>query len=739
MKITKNPYHFLENYCLRTSIFSLNFLKEILNSEKIDNNLLRQLWENKFLKELIFLSSPVFYSELKNYLNSPDDNKVEKLKHTLLKYLCRASSRCTPFGLSAGVSFGNFDYKSDIELKSINNFERITRFDTNYISSLINFILSDEKIINQLKFYPNTSLYKVSDHYRYIEYKLEKAKRNYSIEGLGYSEYLEKVLVCSKSGNTISTLADVLVDDEISIEEARGFINTLIENQILVSELEINVTGKDSLVNIISTLSKLKKTQTIVSSLEAVQNKLKNLDKAVGNDIEKYFSIIKDVEKLNAQFEIKYLFQTDLFCTTKINKLSVKHAYSIKKLIPFFNKISTYTERDNLKRFKKSYLERYEYREMPLSKVLDVETGIGYSQNKSYSDTTPFLNDINPTPLKTKTNQISVSTDIDYIIQTKFLDALEDKLYSIEFTDKDFSHIENDWNNTADTISGIFEIVKIDGKEQISISGLSSGAGKLLARFCYGNNELLSHTKNISSIEQLSNENKILAEICHLPEARIGNILKRPHLREYEIPYLAKSDLPISQQIPIDDILISIVNNKIVLKSKRLQKEIIPQLTNAHNYSLNPLPIYHFLCDLQYQNTKSYIGFSWPSITENHKFYPRVIYKNCIISKAEWHLYKKDIKLFVEKLNDKISLMEYVQNWRNLNRVPQYVQLIEHDNKLLIDLNNYESVNLLFSHIKNKSKCVLEEFLFANNTLVNRGNEQFTNECVISFYKEKTN
>ena len=91
-------------------------------------------------------------------------------------------------------------------------------------------------------------------------------------------------------------------------------------------------------------------------------------------------------------------------------------------------------------------------------------------------------------------------------------------------------------------------------------------------------------TKNIAKKEEALYKDYILAEITHLPEARIGNIVRRPTLREYEIPFLAQSVLSADYQISAEDLFISVKNNRIVLRSGKLNKEVKPYLTNAHNY-----------------------------------------------------------------------------------------------------------------------------------------------------------
>ncbi len=97
-----------------------------------------------------------------------------------------------------------------------------------------------------------------------------------------------------------------------------------------------------------------------------------------------------------------------------------------------------------------------------------------------------------------------------------------------------------------------------------SIGG--SSAANLLCRFCHVDAEIYSFVKEITDKEKELSKDIIFAEIIHLPESRIGNILLRPVLRDYEIPYLAKSYLNNEYQIKTDDLFVSIKSNRIILR-----------------------------------------------------------------------------------------------------------------------------------------------------------------------------
>lgn len=172
----------------------------------------------------------------------------------------------------------------------------------------------------------------------------------------------------------------------------------------------------------------------------------------------------------------------------------------------------------------------------------------------------------------------------------------------IPLTDDDIPVKEANWEDLPDTISVMCNLLRDteDGRYKVHIkSAGGSCAGNLLGRFCHLDPQLSGLVKEIADTEQRLHPDIIYAEIAHLPESRIGNIAARPLLRDYEIHYLAQSGVEAGKQIPVSDLMLSVSRGRVVLKSRKFGKEVMPRLTNAHNYSFNSMPIYHFLCDMQ--------------------------------------------------------------------------------------------------------------------------------------------
>ena len=170
-----------------------------------------------------------------------------------------------------------------------------------------------------------------------------------------------------------------------------------------------------------------------------------------------------------------------------------------------------------------------------------------------------------------------------------------------------------------------------------------------------------------------------------------------------------------------------------------MNKRIIPRLSNAHNYSNRSLPVYQFLCDLQNQNLRSFLGFNWGSPLNSLSFRPRVIYKNLIISPASWTVKKEEISDFY-KTKDDNDLEGVVKVWREKLKAPKLVLLSIGDNALFVSFENLLSIKTFLASVKNLNYFSLKEFLFdPENAAVKSEQGVYTNEIVFSFFKSSEN
>lgn len=615
-----------------------------------------------------------------------------------------------------------------------------TRLDMNYLCALALDITKHKEVKDKLKYYPNSSNYAIGDQLRYVEYKYINSRRVHHIVAVDNSEYLHLVLNKAKAGAFVKDLAEQLVDDEISFEEAGEFISELIDSQLLVSQMDTAITGDellDQIIHVLTGLNQNKRISTIILNLNHIKSDLENIKiSSIGRPISVFEKIANDLKQLETKYELKFLFQSDMVKPAKKCSLNNGIVDDILRAFEVLNKLSPKNQETNLSKFREAYYERYEEEEIPLLQALDTETGIGYLQNIA-GDITPLVDDLALPAGQNQTYDLKWN-NIYSLLQRKYLDAIATNHKVVELTDKDLDGFETNWDDLPETISAMIQLIKDTEKEKPEIYIKSVGgptAANLTGRFCHADKDAHQMVHEIIKRDEEQNEDAIFAEIAHLPESRTGNILLRPTLRKYEIPYLAKASVGEEYQLKLEDLYISIRGNQILLRSKRLNKLIIPRLTSAHNFSFNALPVYQFLCDLQIQNLRGGLGFNWGPLAQQHRFLPRVIYKNIILSRASWNFQKKDIEP-ITKLNEEAKQFDAFQLFAEQQQLPDEVLLADSDNELYLNLKNKMCVKILIDQVKNRSSFTLKEFLFSDENLIIVGLEGgFTNEFVVAFHK----
>lgn len=740
MKEKKNPYTAFDQFVLRTPILAFEFYRNLTSQSSIEKEALKKTLNHSIIKEAIFLASPTLYFELEKWVRGELEKKKEqRVLFSLLKYLSRMSARCTPFGLFAGCTLGHISEKTNLKIASAKNHQRFTRPDMNYLVALSQELSKLEHIKKQLTYFPNSSLYEAGNKLRYIEYYYVNSRRHHQIVEIDHSPYLQEILTTATHGASLTVLADALIGDSISFEEASGFLDELLESQVLTSNLEPSVSGPPFVEQMIAILGTLDGCGTEIRLLQEISKHFEGFDQELGNDPQQYLALSSFLKNQKTTFELKYLFQTDLEPKPITCTLSKEVLRSTKKAMALFNQITPVSAENNLSRFKEAFQERYEEREMPLSKVLDVELGIGYLQNTGGGDINPLIDDLFiPADEDTFNQQNAKLNRIHGILSKKLIAAQKAKEHKIQLKDSDFEGFSVNWENLPDSLSGLIELVQDKEETKIAISGFGgSSAANLLGRFCHKGSMLSQYTHKILAKEKEMESDRILAEIVHLPEARVGNILMRPNFREYEIAYLATSILPKEQQISLDDLFISVRGNRIYLRSRKHNKEVLPRLTNAHNYSANSLPIYHFLCDLQTQGLRGGIGFNFGPLDALYDFLPRVEYENLILHSARWRLRKEVTDKLLDIKTDGEQLLNAVKQLQKEQGIPQFVMLVDGDNELLINLHNTTSVLMLLDTVKNRAEFILKEFLHNENGTVFSDNGYHTNQMVLSFFNTR--
>lgn len=678
-------------------------------------------------REALYLASPELYEGCV----SKDRKKQTKFERSVLKYRHRAMTRCTPFGLFAGCSTGKIANSTLIELPATTDNKRRTRLDMQYLCALIQEIERDPNVREQLVYYPNDSLYEIGGKYRYVEYHYKKSQRQHTVASLEIDEALATLLNTAADGATIEQLVQALVDDEITTEQAHEYVIETIASQVLKSELDPCVVGEDVLDTLIDKLSRLQNVP-LLQPLRQIQELLNRIDaQLIGTTLPLYDEILSIVKNIGVGYEPKYLFQTDMFKPVHRAQVDEKTVSRIVRLIDFLAKITPPNEHPTLQNFIQAFQSRYEEAEVPLAVALDGELGLGYPVSSGSGDVNPLINDL-VFPGRYSNTVTVTQTPADRILFEKYIENARKEGHVVLLEDKDFEKLDYK-HQFPDTIAVMCSLLDNDLINIKSVGGVC--AANLLGRFCHIDESIMALVKEIADFEQRQTPDVIFAEISHLPESRIGNIASRPVFREHTLHYLSNYEHD-GTDIPISDLMLSIRQGRLFLRSKKYDKEVVPRLTCAHNYSMSPIPIYRFLCDLQHQRITGGLSCGWSGLLATYDYLPRIQYKNIILSRELWRIKQEEVEGM-----DKLSDSELSVRFRELlqkRQMPTEVVIPDSDNELYLNLEDTQCQRLLLEEIAKRKQIVLEEFLFRNDSgIVRRGKDRFTNEVIFAFHKNE--
>ncbi|RQO32330.1 hypothetical protein DBR32_01600 [Taibaiella sp. KBW10] len=669
------------------------------------------LLEDAAFMESVYLASPTLYDACMKYRNGfvVNEKTKNKISRSLMKYWWRSANRATPFGLFSGCHVSEW---SDEDIDVLKNRQsRHTVLDIHYLRELGKHLSRRPCIFTNLLFYANNSLYKVQDEWRYIECQQSKENGVHQISALAASDYLDLVINRASEGIALPDIKALLVSPDIAAEEADDFIEVLINAQVLISELEPALHGDGFLQQILKTLQRvydINKDEyllSILNTLYLVAKKLEETDRVMGNDETVYEDIMRLLRPIGPAFDERNLFHVDLSKATIAKGFPASLQPRLLQTLKIMNCFSAKAEEGRaLQNFATVFEKRYgNNTSMPILEVLDPEFGIIYV-NSGQNEDSPLLAAL---VFPSKKEELGyVLQPFEKLLQKKMVQLLVDGAAVIKLYDSDCQALVAHWEQLPPSMHLLFRLVSDEDIPKIYIESCGgSSAINLLSRFAFANKEINDICQNIAEKEQSLNSDITFAEIAHFGDSRAGNILCHPAFRAYEIPCLSLSSRPRTMQIPLQDIMVCVKDGTVIVYDKKNGTHIIPRLSSAHNYTYNALPIYQFLCDLQFQGLKRSINFNWGALQNLYTYLPRVEYDGIILSAARWRFTREDLSDLFRKGDITTTLKSFIEKYT----LPGKVLLIEDDNELPIDFNDPMAVAVFIDYIRQKEHIELRE------------------------------
>ena len=695
------------------------------------------------LREAIFLASPSLDAALEAWHEDPDTNKGRKAEQSVVSYFFRAGARPTPFGLFAGCSTGALGTTTRLRLEGTGRYRRHSRLDMEYLWALAEAIERDPALRGNLLYRPNSSIYDVGDRLYLAEAAQADTGRSYHLVAVDKTPYLAATLDRAEAGASLQALGAALVDGDVTETDADDYVGDLVDSQLLVSDARPQLTGGRPAEALIRTLARHPCTAPLAHRLERAQTGLAALDAdGMGAAPERYREVAALLEDLPASPQLSRLVQVDLAKPAAELTLGPTVVEEIRRGVDALHAFSRSGPPEALTRWREEFTRRYETRQVPLLQALDEENGIGFERSTSASAEAGEL--LAGLPLQGTEEQTARWKGRDTLLLRKLARALAAGATEITIDADDLAALAE---RDLPPLPEAFEVLAaveaasdedVDrGRFRVLVQSASGPSGaRLLGRFCHTDPVLHEHVLEHLRAEERAHPDRVYAEIVHQPEGRVGNILSRPVLRDYEIAYLGRSGAPIDRQLPVSDLLVSVEGERIVLRSRRLGREVVPRLTTAHNHVWRSLGVYRFLCSLQQQAIVPGLQWDWGPL-EAAPFLPRVVHGRAVLSRARWNLDADDLAAFREQ--DAAGRFARVQQLRADRGLPRHVALADADNELVADLENVLSVEALARQLKRRRAAAFVELLPGPEGLCASGPEgRFTHQIVMPFVRSSS-
>ncbi|WP_299461422.1 lantibiotic dehydratase [uncultured Microscilla sp.] len=767
-------------YVLRTPLLERSYLEPpvgVAQGIKQVRQHLQAVYASPALQQALYIASPDLFAQLGRWHalaalpapNKKQSKDLQNLEQKLWMFLARAAYRCTPFGTFAAVTVGEFRLQrhSSLALDGLGSMRTSSRLDMVYLLRLRAALEADTEVRDQLLYFPNNTLYRNGDDMLcsfFDEQTLQHVASSKEFNEVAW----ELFDACRQAGGMRihEMIAHLMTDPDLTEADCREFVEYLINHHLLISELYPRLNGEEYLEQLHSSIAQIPAAQEYLDIINHIRGQLALIDatpdpaQSLGlyQQLAGYLSAQPFAQQTKEETDDgsnenktsqKELIQVDSFRDEnglELSKTVPRHLVrQIATLIDTVGEVPT-TKAD-LSTFAQAFFKRYENEAVPLLLAMDEVTGVGYPYGKRTVALPDYLKDLGvviaegggaiPQATDPKAGQTSA---LDALLEQKYVEALQKGLTEIRLSKAEIQGLKASKPKAKEkqapplppamVAMGKLLYQTPDDLEHNPKQGTprnfrfqlyhASGpvVGNLLGRFCYGSpllKEKLSAT--LAQVEP-DNDRLVYAEVDHLPGQRVGNVIIRPRLREYSIA-LGGANANDAHQIPVTDLWLSMPDGKrLVLHSRRLSKQVVPRMSNAHNYAHNAHPLYKFLCDLQYQEEYRQLPpFFKAQRWQQRSYLPRLIYDDSLIlSPRQWRVSRQLLEAVQlqkkEDLHTTISTWTYkIERLRQQLRLPQTVLLVESDNKLYIDFTHPLSVGVFLQKVFASKEIILEEVI----------------------------
>jgi hypothetical protein len=389
---------------MRTPVLSWNLAERW--TEGVDGNAhtdevavlrdrLRTIVRDPLVQLALYIASPSLHQRLGPWLAGDDSHMALRVEPAVVRYVMRMIGRATPFGLFAGSAVGIIGPNTRLTVPASCECVRHSRLDFGLLSVLADRVGRDPLVRSELRYHAPSEAYVRVGALRYVTTRGAGQLRSYDLVEAELTGPLQTVLafVVARGGTTFGEIATHLAAtiDGVDLDAAVGFVDELIDAQLLRSELGPPVTGADALASINRALEDAPSAESVIGVLEGARAELARIDGAVAKVGPSNYQRVSDVLRSLTTDELSHpSFHVDLYKPSHDLMLGEKIIEDVVEGVQLLQRLGA--ERVSpLQHFAERFQKRYGELEVPLLDALDETSGLSFDSDSGAPATANVL------------------------------------------------------------------------------------------------------------------------------------------------------------------------------------------------------------------------------------------------------------------------------------------------------------------------------------------------------------
>jgi thiopeptide-type bacteriocin biosynthesis protein len=657
------------------------------------------------VRRAIAVASPSLFERLGRPPSSA--SALRRWRLAVLRYLIRMSTRPTPYGLNAAVSLARWGTETDLELSSREVVR--ARLDMGLLDALIGELESRLEVVRDLRLETHPTV-TVRAGRAFLPERLAGGSDAFEVSVRATRPVLKALEFCRGAPAPFAELAGALGEDFPDagprIEE---LIHTLVREGLLVSELRPPLTRADPARYLLSRLDRLaaaRAERDRLAAAVAACERWELLDAAEG--AERFPALLRVARAAASAPPEEAPVRVDMMRPLAGERIARAVAEEAAGAAELLLRLSPFQSGSvSLNSYRDRFVERYPApTEVPLTELIQPDVGLGpldlradAAGERTVDEGTRRRNRrlLELATSALRADELSVELIPDVIAELETEPATEALHPTVEIA--------------VFVAAGSREALDA-GEFRVVVSPMigSYAAGKILGRFAYlfedqGERAMAEAARR----QEADAHGSVCAELVYSPERpRLSNVMIRPASRSHEIVVGVPPGVRREGVIPVDELVVGVRDDAFYLRWPKGGTYV--EVCEGHMLNPTAAPaVCAFLAQMRYAGRPVMTSFQWSPVRELPRL-PRVESGRIVLSPATWRPPFGSGALDPESPDGFASALD---SWRTRWRLPRRVFVAQGDNRLLLDLDDSQQVELLRGLVRSPKAgdVVLQEAL----------------------------